>query len=122
MDQLKGSIRFIPLPAVTRFVASLGSTGRLRLSQGAWSGDITLRNGEVVAARLGAFDTGRVALDGLVLGLVDAEFAFADEPVDASLEPLMGRNELEAYLTGLIAERARLQLPADALSSVPSLI
>jgi len=122
MDQLKGSLRFIPLAAVTRFVASLGSTGRLKLSQGAWSGDITLRNGEVVAARLGGFETGRVALDGLVLGLGDADFAFADEPVDASLEPLMGRDELEAYLTGLIAERERLHLPTDALSRVPCLI
>ena len=122
MDQLKGSLRYIPLPAVTQFVAGLGSTGRLKLSQATWSGDITLRDGDVVAARLGGYETGRIALDGMVLGLTEADFAFADEPVDASLEPLMARADLEGYMARLMVERERLHLPADALTSVPSLI
>jgi hypothetical protein len=122
MDQLTGSLRFIPLSAVTQFVAGLSSTGRLKLSQGAWSGDITLRHGEVVAARLGSYETGRTALDGMLLGLTEADFAFADEPVDTSLEPLMPRAELEGYLARLMVERERLHLPADALSCMPTLI
>jgi hypothetical protein len=121
MDQLKGSLRFIPLPAVTQFIAGLGSTGRLQLSQGAWSGEIALDNGQVVGAQLGA-ERGRPALDGLVLALTEAEFAFVDGLAEPAAEPLLSRDELAGYMAGLVAERERLQPLAGMLNSVPCLV
>jgi hypothetical protein len=121
MDTLKGSLRFIPLPAVTQFIAGLGSTGHLKLVQGAWLGDISLRDGHVVAVQLGT-EYGRAAMDGLMLALSEADFVFVDEPVETTDDALFSREELEAYLAGLSAERERLQLPENALDSVPYLI
>jgi hypothetical protein len=121
MDQLKGSLRFIPLPAVTQFIAGLGSTGRLQISQGAWTGEIALGNGQVVGAQLGA-ERGRPALDGLVLALTEADFAFVDAPAASDAEPLLGRDELAGYMAGLVAERERLQPVIAMLNSVPCLI
>jgi hypothetical protein len=120
MDQLKGSLRFIPLPAVTQFIAGVGSTGRLKITQGAWSGEIALRNGQIVGAQLGA-EHGRAALEGMVLALTEAEFAFLDGVVE-STEPLLSRDELAGYMAGLVAERERLQLAPGALTSLPCLV
>ncbi|MBV8719430.1 MAG: DUF4388 domain-containing protein [Chloroflexi bacterium] len=121
MDQLKGSLRFIPLPAVTQFIAGLGSTGRLKIGQGTWSGEIALREGWVIAAQLGA-ERGRAALEGMMLALTEADFAFVDGPVEAAEEPLLSRDEPATYLAGLVAERERLQLGFNALGSVPRLV
>jgi prepilin-type processing-associated H-X9-DG protein len=120
MDQLTGSLRFIPLTAVTQFVIGLGSTGRLKISQAGWSGEIWLHDGEIVGAQLGA-ERGRPALEGMVLGLTEANFAFVDGSVDG-VEPLFSREQLGGYLAGLVAERERLELSRAALSSVPRLI
>ena len=121
MDQLKGSLRFIPLPAVTQFIAGLGSTGRLQVSLGAWSGEIALGNGQVVGAQLGA-ERGRPALDGMVLALTEADFAFVDGPAEVAGEPLLSREELASYMAGLVAERERLQPVVGMLNSVPCLV
>jgi hypothetical protein len=121
MDQLKGSLRFIPLPAVTQFIAGLGSTGRLQVAQGAWTGEISLGNGQVVDAKLGV-ERGRPALDGLVLALTEADFAFVDGPAEVGLEPLVSREELAGYMAGLVAERERLQTVVGMLNSVPCLV
>src|SRR5215471_8532273 len=104
MDQLKGSLRFIPLPAVTQFIAGLGSTGRLKIAQGAWSGEIALRDGQLASAQLGA-ERGRPALEGMVLALAEADFAFVDGPVEAAEDALLSRDELASYMAGLVAER-----------------
>jgi Domain of unknown function (DUF4388) len=121
MDQLKGSLRFIPLPAVTQFVAGLGNTGRLKLTQGAWSGEIALRDGQIVSAQLGA-DRSRAALEGMVLALTEADFAFVDGPVEATEEPVVGRDEITSVLAGLASERERLQLGFGSLGMVPCLV
>jgi hypothetical protein len=121
MDQLKGSLRFIPLPAVTQFIAGLGSTGRLQITQGTWSGEIALGNGQVVGAQLGT-ERGRPALEGLVLALTEANFAFVDGPHAPDAEPLLSRDELAGYMAGLVAERERLQPVIGMLNSVPCLI
>src|ERR671933_1860769 len=98
MDQLKGSLRFIALPALAQFLVGLGSTGRLHLTQGSWAGEIAFRNGQLVAARLGS-EQGRTALDGMVLGLQDAEFVFVDEPVEHAGEPLLVGEELATCIS-----------------------
>lgn len=122
MDQLKGSLRFIPLSSVTQFIAGLGSTGHLKVAQGNWSGHIALHVGQIVAAELGN-EHGRAALEGMLLALTDAEFAFVEAPVEPSEAALVRREELGDFMAGLIAERARLNLPAEsALGSVPCLI
>ena len=46
-----------------------------------WLGEIALRDGQLVAARLGS-ENGRAALDGMVLALDDAEFVFLEQPVE----------------------------------------
>jgi hypothetical protein len=121
MNQLTGSLRFFSLPAVTQFITSLGCTGRLRIAQAGWNGEIAVRNGQIVAVHLGS-EHGRPALDGMVLGLTDAEFAFTDGPVDQSTEPLLGADELTAYMAALVAERDQLQSVVSALNTVPCLI
>jgi len=121
MDQLKGSLRFVSLPAVTQFIVGLGTTGRLKLSQGAWSGEITLRDGQIVGAQLGS-ERGRAALESMVLVLSDAEFAFLDGVVDADAEPIVARDDLGGFLATLVAERERLQVSPGVLNGVPRLI
>ena len=121
MDQLKGSLRFIALPALAQFLVGLGSTGRLHLTQGSWAGEIAFRNGQLVAARLGS-EQGRTALDGMVLGLQDAEFVFVDEPVEHAGEPLLVGEELATCISDLEAERQRLQPVSGALGHVPLLV
>jgi Domain of unknown function (DUF4388) len=121
MDQLKGSLRFISLPALAQFLVGLGSTGRLRLAQGTWRGELALHNGRLVAARLGS-EQGRAALDGMLLALHEAEFVFVDEPVEHAGEPLLVGEELATYIDGLDAERQRLQPVSGALGQVPVLV
>ena len=121
MDQLKGSLRFVSLPAVTQFIAGLGTTGRLKLMQGAWSGEITLRDGQIVGAQLGT-ERGRSALEGMVLGLSEAEFAFLDGVVDAEAEPIVGRDKLGGFMAALVSERDGLMDTLGTLNGVPRLI
>ena len=49
MTKLCTSLRFADLPAVAELLASVGSTGRLRINHGAWSGEILVRRGQIVA-------------------------------------------------------------------------
>jgi hypothetical protein len=121
MDQLKGSLRFVSLPAVTQFIVGLGTTGRLKLTQGAWSAELTLRDGQIIGAQLGT-ERGRAALEGMVLLLSEAEFVFLDGVVDGDAEPIIGRDELGGFLAALVAERERLLVTPNALSGVPRLI
>jgi hypothetical protein len=121
MDLLKGSLQFIPLPVVTEFIAGLGSTGRLEITQGIWSGEISLATGQVVGARLGD-EHGRAALEGLVLALTEAQFAFVDATEEGADQPLMSRDELAACMAELVAEREKLQAVRGRLGSVPCLV
>ena len=54
MTELGTSLRFVELSAVAELLASLASTGRLRVVSGEWRGEIVLRRGQIVAASLGA--------------------------------------------------------------------
>ncbi len=81
MDQLQGSLRFISLSTLTQLLVRTGSTGRLHIARGMWLGEIALRDGQLVAARLGS-ENGRAALEGMVLALDDAEFVFLEQPVE----------------------------------------
>lgn len=121
MDQLKGSLRFIPLAAVTQFIAGLGSTGHLKLTQGGWSGEIVMNDGHIVGAQMGS-ERGRAALEGMVLALTTADFAFVDGLVDATSEPLLTRDNLTSFMAGLLAERERLHDLVAALDAIPCLI
>jgi hypothetical protein len=116
MTQFEGSVRFAP--ALALLLAELGSTGRLRVAAGAWSGDILFRDGQIVSASLGA-ERGRDALEGILVGLTDGEFAFIDEPVAAAGEPLLPRAKLAAHLQALVAERDRLAGLVPSLALVP---
>ena len=63
MTQFGASLRFVEFAAVAELLANLGSTGRLRISHGAWVGEILVRRGQMISASLGA-ETGQASLEG----------------------------------------------------------
>src|SRR5713101_760984 len=121
MTQFGGSFRFVQLPAIAQLLAELGSTGRVCVSQAEWTGEIVVRYGQFVGARLGA-EHGRAALEGIAVALPDAEFRFTDEPVAEASDALVTAAERTAYLDRLGGEHQRLVKLIPSLWLVPRLI
>src|ERR1700730_6100227 len=121
MTQLGGSLRFVQLPAVTQLLAELRSTGRLQVTHAEWAGEIVLREGQIMDARLGA-ERGRVALEAIALAIPDGEFSFVDEPVADKAEPLVTADDRPAYLGRLSAEQQRLARLIPSLNLIPRLV
>src|SRR5438445_11466944 len=107
MTQFGASLRFVDLAAVIELLASLASTGRLRVSHGAWTGEIVLRRGQIVAAHLGD-ETGRAALESIAIGILDGELSFVDEVVAEDVGVLLRPEHRAEYLQRLGAVRSRL--------------
>ncbi|MGH2354511.1 MAG: DUF4388 domain-containing protein [Chloroflexota bacterium] len=82
MTQLQGTLAGIGLPALVRFLARLPASGRLHVSNGRWTGDLWLNEGQPVAAAFGA-ERGLAALDALALTLPDGRFVFSAAPPPA---------------------------------------
>src|SRR6266851_2233530 len=121
MTQFGGSFRFVQLPAVTQLLADLRSTGRLCVAHQEWTGEIVVREGQIVGARLGA-EHGRAALEAIAAALPDAEFSFTDEPVSETSEVLIPPAERAAYMERLGAEHQRLAKLIASLGLVPRLV
>ena len=117
MTQFGGSLRFVELHAVAELLATLGSTGRLQVTHRQWDGEILLRRGQIVAARLGS-ETGRSALEGIAIGLLDGDLKFGDDAIGDDLEVLISAGERQAYLQGLHAERQQVIQLVPALALV----
>jgi hypothetical protein len=120
MTQFGGSFRFVQLAAVAELLAELRSTGRLCVAHAEWTGEIVVRGGQIVGARLGA-EHGRAALEAIAVALPDAEFNFTDEPVDSASELLVSAAERAAYLERLGAEHLRVVKLIPSLGLVPRL-
>jgi hypothetical protein len=108
------------LAAVVRFLAGLGKSGRVSVAQGGWRGEVRLREGALVGARLGDA-TGAAAFEGMVLGLGDARFVVRDDDRDAAGEWRVAADAVPAYLEGLVAERERVRRLVPSLALVPHL-
>src|SRR5216684_5235681 len=121
MTQFGGSFRFVQVPAVAQLLADLRSTGRLCVAHQEWTGEIVVREGQIVGARLGA-EHGRAALEAIAVALPDAEFSFTDEPVAETSEALVSAAERAAYLDRLGAEHQRLVKLIPSLGLVPRLV
>jgi hypothetical protein len=121
LEQLRGRLSTIPLPAVLQLLCQLHSSGRVRISQGIWSGEFALRGGEIVSARL-AHEHGRAALEGMVLGFANADFMFAEEDVEDSEELLVSSHALADFLARMSVEREQLKHVTCVLDSVPQLV
>src|SRR5262249_15284223 len=120
MTQFGGSLRFVQLPAVAQLLAELRCTGRLRMRRDDWTGEIVLREGQIVGASLGA-ERGRAALEAIALALPDGDFDFVDGPVNEDGLTLVAEPERAAYLDRLNAERQRLSAAIPSLSMIPIL-
>jgi hypothetical protein len=121
MTQLGASLRFVELPAVVELLASVCSTGRLRLASGDWAGEIVLRRGQIVGAAL-RNERGLAALEGIALGFTDGELKFADGPVAEGDDALLAVDQQVPYLSALNEERQRLEIGLASLHLVPRLI
>lgn len=122
MTQFGASFQFVELPAVAEFLASVGATGRLRMSWGAWVGEIVLRRGQMVATSMGD-ERGLRALESMAVGFLDGEFSFVHGPVAEHEPPLILAPQLaQEYLRRLNAERRAIREVIDSLSAVPRLV
>lgn len=121
MTNLSTSLRFADLPAVAELIAGFGGTGRLRIKQGAWSGEMLVRRGQIVRASLNA-ECGRAALDGMAIGLLDGELSFAFETVAEDDEPLLDPAERARVLKRLSRERQQVANLIPSLQLVPRLV
>src|SRR5207302_1014671 len=97
MTQFGASLRFVDLAAVIELLASLASTGRLRVSYGAWTGEIVLRRGQIVAAHLGD-EIGRAALESIAVGILDGDLSFVDAAVAEDIEVLLNPDHRAEHL------------------------
>jgi hypothetical protein len=121
LEQLRGRLSTIPLPAVLQLLCQLQSSGRVRITQGIWSGEFALRAGEIVSARL-AQEHGRAALEGMAVAFANADFMFTEEDVEESEELLVSSHELADFLARMAVEREQVKHVTCVLDSVPQLV
>jgi hypothetical protein len=121
MTQFGTSLRFVELPAMAELLAKLGSTGRLRVTHGAWTGEIAVRRGQLVSASLGV-DSGLAALESMAIGIHDGELSFVEAPVTEEHDILVDAERRCEYMDGLNAERKRLAKIIPSLDVVPRLV
>jgi hypothetical protein len=108
MTELSGTLGGVGLPAIVRFLGGLQKTGRLRLSQDDWTGEICFESGAVTHAVLGS-RKGVPALDGMLELFPEAAFAFeSGTPGDGSAERtvVMQSEELQKHLDATAARVA----------------
>jgi hypothetical protein len=121
MRELVASLRFAGFPALAQLLADLGSTGRLRITEEAWSGEIVFRAGQMVSARL-ANESGRAAVEGISIGLSDGDVYFKHETLDVDCEPLVEPAEMRGYLMRLSVVRERIAELIPSLHTIPTLV
>jgi hypothetical protein len=121
MRELVASLAFAGLPSLAQLLADLGSTGRMRITKEAWSGEIVFRRGQMVSARL-ANESGRAAVEGISIGLSDGDVSFEHESLEVDSEPLVEPAEMTGYLMRLSVVRDRIAELIPSLHTIPTLV
>jgi hypothetical protein len=97
---LRGSLHATDLTILVRFLAGLGTSGRLRVSSGEQSGDLYLEGGRITAARFGGA-RGFAALDAVAVELRHGQFTFRNGELPDERELDVTPSELQARLATL---------------------
>jgi hypothetical protein len=118
LTELSGTLDGLGLSAIVRFLGGLNKSGRLRLSQHDWVGEVHFDSGRLTHASLGT-RSGLTALDALVEVLPRASFSFDSHAAPTS-EPTiqLSNDEVLAHLDEVVARVAsgERRLPdADAI-------
>jgi hypothetical protein len=119
MTELSGMLDGLGLSAIVRFLGGLNKSGRLRLSQHDWVGEIHFDSGRLTHASLGT-RSGLTALDALVELLPRASFSF-DSHAAPTGEPTiqLGYDELLTHLDEVVARVARGERRLPDADAVP---
>ena len=117
-DQLRGSLRDIPLPSLLALIADARMSGQLNIWDERWSGALALREGRLVGASLGA-ERGRSALAVIAWMLRAGQFAlsFATPASLSSDEPEL--DPASSELLDVWVEGEALSLAVPGPSAVP---
>jgi DNA-binding response OmpR family regulator len=135
--EIKGALDQLPLADLMQILAMNRRTGRLLLSQGSVSGDIQLREGQLINAHTDEVE-GEKAFFRLI-GLVDGSFSFKPQRVsgvskiergmgEALLEGMRHADETRRLLTNLpplsteLSLRPEAALPLDPLPVLQEVI
>jgi ATP-binding cassette, subfamily B, bacterial len=118
---LTGSLAGLGLPALARFLAGLGRSGRLWIGPGPWLGEISFDRGRIIAAAVGQ-ERGLVALEFIVLALPTAAFAFVDGPPHGERNIDVDGPELHARLEELASVGMRLLPGGPVPLAVPRVV
>jgi len=108
------------LPALLQFIASLQTSGTLRVAQGRWSGTIAFEEGRVSAASFGR-ERGLEALEAMLLAFQQGQFVFTagapSLPEDCGLD--LSAEQLPAHLAAAVARQAALAAHVPPLEAIP---
>jgi Domain of unknown function (DUF4388) len=117
---LSGSVSSLGLPALLRLVARSGRTGRLRIWQDRWAGEVGVASGRVVRAAIGT-ESGRAALEVMALALPEAHFAF-QAGSDPGAPNLDGDQHALDELFAALPLDATCGLATPVLATVPRVV
>jgi hypothetical protein len=120
MTQVADASTGTDLGVILLVLTRLGLTGRLRVSQDGWTGDVSLDQGEIVAAEFGT-ERGWPALEAILLVLLDGQCTFSQEAptVEPNVTPSV--DTLENRLTQAVQRRARIVGTVPSLAAVPQM-
>ncbi len=118
MIELNGSLGGIGLSAVISLLSELRETGVLRLSEGAWNGELAFDEGTLISATLGT-TRGLDALTACVLMLGNSEFQFVEATTDVDRNISLSTDQLRRHLEQLPATSGEQHPPVPSLDVVP---
>src|SRR5919201_5508092 len=122
MTELSGTLEGIGLAPLVSFLAGLGKSGRLTITDGPMGGEVFLDSGQLVGAAFDA-ERGLPALEAIGLALSSGRFGFVEQGTrllehNLTLTPA----ELRQHLEELDHEQAALAAAIPSLSAVPTVV
>ncbi len=120
MAELSGSLEDIGLTALVRFLADVGSTGLLTLERERAAGNLTFRDGRIIAASFGSA-RGLDAVEAMAVALPDGWFVYTDGEVAGDPDPSLLTTNVFARVDELARSRAARADPLS-LSAVPRIV
>ncbi|MBV9358624.1 MAG: DUF4388 domain-containing protein, partial [Chloroflexi bacterium] len=120
MAELSGSLEDIGLTALVRFLADVGSTGLLTLERERAAGNLTFRDGRIIAASFGSA-RGLDAVEAMAVALPDGWFVYTDGEVAGDPDPSLLTANVFARVDELARSRAARADPLS-LSAVPRIV